>query len=50
MVAQRHDLSKFGDGIADLFAGCDSDDAEAASWNIAQILALVATSHTKDWR
>lgn len=44
--AQRADLELFGQGLADLFAGVDSNEAEAASLNMASILVLMAQSVT----
>jgi hypothetical protein len=39
-------MAAFGDGLADLFAGRSTLDAEAASMNLAEILILSGDSMT----
>lgn len=43
--AQRGDAGAFADGLFDLLGGADTDEAAAASLNLARILLLVANSH-----
>jgi len=45
-LQQRRDMAAFGDGLADLFAGRSTLDAEAASMNLAEILILSGDSMT----
>lgn len=45
-MLQRNSLDAFGQGLQDLFAGRDTEDAEAAGQNLADVARLVALSLT----
>jgi len=45
-MAQRSDLDDFATGIADLFAGRETDDAIACAQNLSHLLWLAGNTMT----
>lgn len=45
--AQRGDAIQFAAGICDLFAGDDTDLAEAAAINVARVLTLIGNVNSE---